>query len=99
MAGHERDYDGVLALRKGNEGMELAGLEPATSWVRSRFRRAWPFHGPSSHFTNHRISRVFRLRAEPTSLRFADYRAPSVSETCHFELSDSSTKPNLPLSS
>ena len=36
MAGHERDYDGLLALRKRNEGMELAGLEPATSWVRSR---------------------------------------------------------------
>jgi hypothetical protein len=40
--------------------LELAGLEPATSWVRSRFKRARLLHGSSSHFTNHRISRDFR---------------------------------------
>lgn len=40
--------------------MELAGLDPATSWVRSRFKRARVFHASSSHFTNHPISRDFR---------------------------------------
>jgi hypothetical protein len=41
--------------------MELAGLEPATSWVRSGFGAVGPVHGSSSLFKNFLFSRDFRL--------------------------------------
>jgi hypothetical protein len=39
--------------------MELAGLEPATSWVRSRFERLNALHVVSSVFTKFPICRHF----------------------------------------
>jgi hypothetical protein len=70
--------------------MELAGLEPATSWVRSRFGRARPFHCSSSHLTNHRVSRDFqpfvpsRLHSasRPVALHLCQKRVTSSCLTC-----------------
>jgi hypothetical protein len=70
--------------------MELAGLEPATSWVRSRFGRARPFHCSSSHLTNHRVSRDFqpfmpsRLHSasRPVALHLCQKRVTSGCLTC-----------------
>jgi hypothetical protein len=45
-------------------GMELAGLEPATSWVRSRFGVFRPVHDSSSLFTKYRFCRMFPSSAK-----------------------------------
>ena len=51
--------DNRQGLLAGPLLMELAGLEPATSWVRSRFEHLYALHVLSSFFTKFPICRHF----------------------------------------
>ena len=67
-------------LREGG----IAGLEPATSWVRSRFERLKALHVSSSLFTDSRDLQVLSaMTMEAPSRLFTLIRARAVSDLCH----------------